>query len=413
MAIVIGSGAGGDGGAVARELAARGHETLVIKRGPALQAEQHAYRYYANVDAGMKIMRVCCLGGTTTVSVGNAVRCLKPKLAALGIDLSREFADLESELGARVLPDDLLGAGTLRLTDAARRLGLPTFGMPKFIDPERCTRDGQCAFGCPTSARWTAARFVREAEARGARLRTETPADEVLTRHGEVCGVRCGTEEITDDLVILAAEAPETPKFLRNLGIPTSPPFVDTFTTIGGICPGIGFYTDMPMAAFTPFDGGLILPHYARQLEGLLQAAGSQAGERDILGLMVKNRDDATGTVEETVAKGVSVGDAKALTAGTSMAGAIPDEAGADPKTFVTTPLRGTYPGGNGTDRCCGRPEPEDRGERTLRRGCLGASGNAGRTPNPDDHGARQACGMADGLTALLFIFRTEFCTKS
>ncbi len=284
-AIVIGSGAGG--GAVARELAELGHKVLVIERGPALSGEQHAYRYYANVDAGMKIMRVC-LGGTTTVSAGNAVRCLEAEIAALGIDLSREFAELESEPGVRVLPDDLLGAGTLRLMGAARRLGLPAFGMPKFIDPDLCTCDGQCAFGCPTSARWTSTRFVREAEARGARLRTETSVDEVLTRHGEVCGVRGGAQERADDLVTLTAGALETPRFLKTLGLPTSPLFVDTFATIEGVCPNVGFHTDIPMGAFIPFGEGLILPHYARQLEGLLQAAGP----RDIPGLMVKIRDD-------------------------------------------------------------------------------------------------------------------------
>ncbi len=48
----------------------------------------------------------------------------------------------------------------------------------------------------------------------------------------------------------------------------------------------------------------------------------------------------------ETVAKGVSVGDAKALSVGAAVAGAVLAEAGADPKTFVTTPVRGTHPGG-------------------------------------------------------------------
>lgn len=339
MAIVVGSGAGG--GAVARELAARGHETLVIERGPALVEEQHAHRSYANVDAGMKIMRVCCLGGTTTVSAGNAVRCLEAELAALGIDLSREFAGLEAELGVRELPDDLLGAGTLRLMDAARRLALPVFRMPKFIDPERCTRDGRCAFGCPTSARWTAARFVREAEAMGAEVRTGTAVDAVLTRHGEVCGVRCGAEEIADDLVVLAAGALETPRFLESLGLPTSPLFVDTFTTIGGVCPGAGLHTDIPMGAYIPFGNGIIMPHYARQLENLLQA-----GPGDILGLMVKIRDDDAGTVGAVVEKGVTVRDAASLSGGAAMAGAVLTEAGADPATFVTTPLRGTHPGG-------------------------------------------------------------------
>jgi choline dehydrogenase-like flavoprotein len=344
MAIVVGSGAGG--GTIARELVVRGHETVLIEKGPKISDERYAHRCYANVDAGIKIMRACCLGGTTMVSAGNAVRCLEAELKAFGIDLTREFAEAEVELGVHVLPDELIGDGTRRLMDAARRLGFPVHKMPKFIDTTRCTRDGLCAFGCPASARWNAAAFVREAEEKGARVITERCVDEVLVRHGGVCGVRCGSEEIADDLVVISAGALETPKLLNRLGLPTSPLFVDTFVTIGGVCPGIGFNSDIPMGAFVPFGEGLLLPHYARQLLDLLESSGSRVGPGDILGVMVKIRDDDDGEVGETVSKGVTVRDAHLLSCGASMAGALLEEAGADPRTFVTAPLRGTHPGG-------------------------------------------------------------------
>jgi choline dehydrogenase-like flavoprotein len=344
MAIVVGSGAGG--GTIAKELTAKGHETVLLEKGPRVADERYAYRYYANIDAGLKIMRVCCLGGTTLVSAGNGMRCLEAELEALGIDLAREFGEAEADLGVRILPDDLLGEGTLRLMDAAHSLGFPACKMPKFIDPCRCTRDGLCAFGCPASARWSAARFVGEAEENGAKVMTGRGVDEILVRHGEVSGVRCGGEVITDDLVVLSAGALETPRLLRRVGVPTSPLFIDTFATIGGVCQGIGFNTDIPMGAYVPYGEGLLLTHYSRQLLDLLQCRDPQIGPGDILGIMVKIRDDDSGEVGERISKGVTARDANRLCTGASMAGAILEEAGADPGTFVTAPLRGTHPGG-------------------------------------------------------------------
>ena len=147
MAIVIGSGAGG--AAAARYLAEAGHDVLVIERGPEVTGKD-AGHYYANVDAGVRLMRTFCLGGTTMVSGGNALRCLEEELKALGIDLADHYAAIEKELDVQLLPDDLLGDGTRCLMDAAERIGLPIHRMPKFINPDLCCRDGRCAFGCPS-----------------------------------------------------------------------------------------------------------------------------------------------------------------------------------------------------------------------------------------------------------------------
>ncbi|HMZ31928.1 MAG TPA: NAD(P)-binding protein, partial [Methanoregulaceae archaeon] len=139
---MVGSGAGG--ATVAKELAAAGHRVLIIEKGPAI-AEVDAHRYYENVDAGVKLMRTCCLGGTTMVSAGNALRCLEEELLGCGIDVSAELAEAERELGVCELPDELIGEGTYRLMEAASRLGFPVRKMPKFINPDECCRDGRCS----------------------------------------------------------------------------------------------------------------------------------------------------------------------------------------------------------------------------------------------------------------------------
>ncbi len=343
MAIVVGSGAGG--ATVAKELAAAGHRVLIIEKGPAID-DIDAHRYYKNVDAGVKLMRTCCLGGTTMVSAGNALRCLEEELLGFGIDLSAEFAEAERELGVCELPDELIGEGTFRLIEAASRLGFPVQKMPKFIDPGECCRDGRCSLGCPVQARWNAVRFVERALMLGAALVTGQAVTGILTHGSRVTGVRCGSREYHDDLVVIAAGAMETPRLLAGIGIPTSPLFCDTFASIGGVCPGIGFHQDVPMGAYMLHSSSLILTHYARQFVTALKAAGHDAGEGDILGMMVKIRDEASGSVGETIEKGVTEPDSRQLACGASIAGAILTEAGVDPATFVSLPLRGSHPGG-------------------------------------------------------------------
>lgn len=343
MAIVVGSGAGG--ATVTKELAALGHRVLLIEKGPEI-AEADAHRHYANVAAEVKLMRTCCLGGTTMVSAGNAVRCLEEELRAFGIDLTTEFAEAEQELGVQELPDDLIGEGTRRLMDAASRLGLPVRKMPKFINPDQCCRDGRCSFGCPVQARWNAVRFVEAAREDGARVLTRQAVTGILTRGDRVTGVRCGSQDYHDDIVVIAAGALETPRLLGKIGIPPTPLFCDTFASIGGVCPGIGFHQDVPMGAYVTPSSSLVLTHYSRALVAALQEAGHAVGEGDVLGMMVKIADDDSGSVGETIEKGVTETDARLLAHGSSIAGAILAEAGVDPGTFVTLPLRGSHPGG-------------------------------------------------------------------
>ncbi|HIJ06347.1 FAD-dependent oxidoreductase [Methanocalculus sp.] len=343
MAIVIGSGAGG--AATARYLAEAGHDVLMIERGPDVPGKD-AGNYYANVDAGVRLMRTFCLGGTTMVSGGNALRCLEGELGSLGIDLADHYAAVEEELEVQMLPDDLLGDGTRRLMDAACRIGLSVHRMPKFINPDLCCKDGLCVFGCPSDARWSAIRFIRKAEEFGARVITERVADEVILRNGEAAGVRCGNEIFWDDRVVLAAGALETPGFLKALSLPTAPLFADTFVSIGGFLPDIYMNRDVPMGAYIPFDGGFILTHYSRPLHALMNEKGISAQPEDIIGMMVKIKDEDYGSVNNTIVKIVSVQDAERLIRGSAFAASILVEAGADPATLVTAPLRGSHPCG-------------------------------------------------------------------
>jgi hypothetical protein len=185
-----------------------------------------------------------------------------------------------------------------------------------------------------------------KAEEYGAEVITERRVNEVIVHHGEAVGVRVGSAEYRDDLVILAAGALETPRFLQALSLPTTPLFVDTFVSIGGFLQGTRMNRDVPMGAYIPFDGGIILPHYSRPLHNLLHEKGIPAKPEDIIGMMVKIKDDDDGSVGSTITKRVTVGDSERLIGGAAIAASLLAEAGADPKTFVIAPLRGSHPCG-------------------------------------------------------------------
>ena len=343
-AIVVGSGAGG--ATVAKELSAKGMEVILIEKGPETD-EKDAVHYYANVGSDVRILRTCCLGGTTTVSGGNGVRVLEKELRGLGLDLREEFEEVERELGIRTLPDSHFGEGTRRIMAAAEKLGFSVEKMPKFIDPAQCVPCGKCASGCPNSAKWSALAFVKEAEQNGAKVLTDRSVDDILIKKSDVIGVVSDNKVISTDIVVLAAGALETPRLLKKQGLPTTPNlFVDTFVTIGGVLGGINLNKEVTMNALISFEHFMLSPHFSTHLVKRMEATGIRASQEDVLGLMVKIKDEEVGTVDDEVEKGITNKDAVRITEGTAVASTILENAGADPRTFVSTPLRGAHPGG-------------------------------------------------------------------
>jgi len=345
MAIVVGSGAGG--ATVAKELSDSGMEVMLIEKGPRIECKD-AFKHYSNVKAGVEILRTACLGGTTVVSAGNGVRCLETELKQAGIDLSEEFEEAERELRIKTLPDSHFGRGTKRIMSAADALGFKVEPMPKFIYTDKCKMDGRCAYGCPEDAKWSALNFVHEAERKGARIITGMPVDEVVVKSGEVKGVKSKEKVFSSDLVVLSAGALETPRLLKKAGLPATNQnlFVDTFITIGGIVKGVKFDKDITMNAHIIFEDFVLYPHFSKHLTERMKERGLKASEEDILGIMVKIKDEAVGEVDEEIKKGVTNRDASRISEGASIAGSILEKAGANPSTFVSTLLRGAHPGG-------------------------------------------------------------------
>ncbi|MDY9923147.1 GMC family oxidoreductase N-terminal domain-containing protein [Methanobacterium sp.] len=347
--IVVGSGAGG--ATVARELTLKGISVTLIEKGKRVTTDM-AFQCYDNLDIGVELLKTSCLGGTTLVTAGNAVRTCQKEFKQMDIDLSPEFQETEDELKVRALPDTHFGEGTLKIMDAASSLGLPMEKMPKFINPSKCIPCGKCAFGCPRDAKWSSLDYLDEALNQGAQILENTTVTRITTTHGRVKGVETFNPEnglkteYNADTVIVCSGATQTPGLLRSAGLVAGEHlFVDTFVTVGGVLPGINFYKEVSMNSLLKKDGFILAPHYSSLLTSRLDKRDIQ--EKDILGMMVKIPDESSGRVDDNgVFKQSTAKDVGLMAEGCAAAGAILTEAGVDPDTLVSTPARGAHPGG-------------------------------------------------------------------
>ncbi|HOI40105.1 MAG TPA: GMC family oxidoreductase N-terminal domain-containing protein [Methanobacterium sp.] len=341
--IVVGSGAGG--AAVARELAFYGINVTLLEKGRPILTE-NAHQCYDNLDVGVELLKATCLGGTTLVTAGNAVRSCQEELEAMGINLENEYWELERELNIGPLPDTHFGEGTLKIMDAASSLGLSMDKMPKFINPRECIPCGKCSFGCPRNAKWSSLNYLEEAENFGAKIIENSPVTRIVVTDGQISGVYSHEQKYMADMVILCAGAVETPRLLGTAGLVAGEHlFVDTFVTVGGVLKDIDFHKEISMNALYMGDGFILAPHYSSLINSRI--GKNVTSEKDILGMMVKIRDERSGCVgDSTVIKNNTSHDVGLIAEGSSLAGAILTEAGVDPGSFVSTPARGAHPGG-------------------------------------------------------------------
>ena len=359
--IIVGSGAGGS--VVAKELAERGmgKEVAVLEAGPSVKSED-ALTYYDRLVSpqGIKIARALGIGGTTLVTAGNGPRSLENELKSRGIGLEGEFSALERELGITPVPEACYGAGTKKLVDASAELGYKAVPMPKVIEFEKCLPCkrkpcGKCVAGCPSGAKWTALQWLEEVASRGVKIVPNTRVEKVLIEDGRAVGVSANGREFTCNMVILAAGALETPKILLASGFTSDEVgknlFIDPYITVAGVITGINFNEEGTMQALisdTSFKHFILSPHFAQRSVDIVQRKGYDVSENDLIGLMVKIKDEASGVVhaDGIIEKYMTDKDSVALLEGAIRATEILERAGAKPRSISTTPVRGGHPGG-------------------------------------------------------------------
>jgi choline dehydrogenase-like flavoprotein len=348
MVIIVGSGAGG--AILAMELAKANVDVVIIEKGKYIDSKD-AFNYYDKYNDDVDLLATTCVGGSTMVSMANMVRALDEELYDYGINLSKEYDYVEDLIKVHELDDSHIGKGTQLFLDAAKDLGLNSVKMPKAIYEEKCIQCGQCAFGCPVDAKWTAKHFVDIAIENGAKFIEEAEISELIIEDNQIKGVKFikgGHEEtLTSDTVVLAAGAIGSALILRKIGIDAGRElFFDPFVSVGGVIKDINFDSEVQMAGLVAGKNFVLSPHYSSFIPSKI---GGGVEAKDILSIMVKTPDEGRGYITDggDVVKINTINDIRYLAEGTTTAGFILEKAGVDPSTIASTVYRGAHPGGS------------------------------------------------------------------
>ena len=208
--VVVGSGAGG--AVVARELAARGKDVLLLEEGGFFTGKDFTANPREMIDLlyrnrgltgalgrpPIPIPLGRCVGGTTTINSGTCYRApdyvLDEWAERHGVAGAREpelrpyFERVEAELGVRAVPDETYGRNSRLFERGAAALGYDGARIPR--NERGCLGTGVCAIGCPQDAKQAMhVSYVPRAQAAGARLYTRCRVDRILLSGGRAIGV--------------------------------------------------------------------------------------------------------------------------------------------------------------------------------------------------------------------------------
>jgi len=372
--VIVGTGPGG--ATMARELSRAGKKVVVCDAGS--WNSRFGMTLYATAMMDQKgftfskegtwVVRPKTAGGASVVFCGTAFRppaWLKEKY---GIDLAEEVDSLYGEIPIQPLPENLIGAASRKIMDAARALGMDWNPLDKWIRPEKCKPDcGGCFLGCKEGARWTAREFIEDARVHGAELLLSTKVDKVLTEGGKAVGVSArgprGPIDVYAETVILSAGGQGTPPILQRSGIfdAGSGLFSDPLRLVVGPAETKGSKYDVPMTAGINLEeDGIVMtdalapPMFFTGMFVLNGIRGWASLPKVItkytktLGIMVKVRDGLDGRVnlDESFSKPLDGEVWHKLNKGAVLAEEILMRAGVARDHLMKTTVIGAHPGG-------------------------------------------------------------------
>lgn len=320
-AVVIGSGAGG--ATVAKELQGSFDVTILEAGGPfkpfpfnlrMIEALKPTGLLFDEREIGllfpsMKVRKTLdktvlingiCVGGTTTLSAGNAIRA-DNSLKELGINLDREFEEISREIPLTTEHRKLWRETTRKLFDIAEKMGLNPVPIPKLGDYSRCVNCGKCVLGCSHGAKWDSRQYIKEACAHGAKLITKCRVEKVITENGRAAGVvaRNGLRKkfYPADLIVVAAGGFGTPVILENSGIQCEQKlFVDPVLTVAAEWKNCRQCNEFSMP-FVAQKEHFILSPYFDHLSFFFNKKWRHSSE-NIVGIMVKLADENEGGIK-------------------------------------------------------------------------------------------------------------------
>lgn len=369
--VVAGSGPGG--ATVARGLARAGKKVLLLEKGTNFKyVGNHPSALFTTdkmglnfTEEGLNIVRAITAGGSTLMYCGAATPPPPYLKEKYGIDLDRYVEETIEELKLYPLPDEVIGAGGMRLLEAGNELGYKFEKLRKFINPEKCRSrcGGTCMLGCPVGAKWTAREYVKDMIEAGGEFITRADVQHVTSEDGVATGLSAriprGMLEVEAGTVIISAGGVGTPSILQKSGIHEAGigMFVDPLVFVTGVSKDSGTCQGPPMGVGTfALDGDGILISDLIDPWGmwLIMAAirnPSKLGQffsyKRQLGLMVKIGDERKGfvTMDGRISKPLTDRDRYRLNKGAAVSRQILIKAGCDSRSIMVGPVRGAHPG--------------------------------------------------------------------
>ena len=289
------------------------------------------------------------LGGTTTIATGNGVRC-DDALRSIGINLDKEFEELDREIPISAGHQARWRESTKRLYDLCRTMGLRPRPSPKMGDSARCKNCGHCVLGCPFDAKWDARKLVEEASGRGARVVEGAKVRRVRIKDGKALGVevriRGVVRFIPADLIVLAAGGLGTPLILEESGIACEQKlFVDPVLCVATTWKGALQNREISMP-FIVQQHGYILAPYFDYLSFFFNKDWKFAAD-DTLSMMIKIADTNTGSISKGgIRKTLSDQDRGRLIEGVSVCYELFERIGANSRNHFLGTVNAGHPGG-------------------------------------------------------------------
>jgi len=367
-AVIVGSGPGG--ATVARELARKGKDVLILEwgdfdpvRGKVFETVRRALipgKGLLLTDGFLGMIRAITTGGSSVIYCATAFDPPSAMFLPNGVDLGKEIAELRREIPIAPLEDRLVGPGPRRFFESASALGYDARRLNKFIYQERCRPSCQlCSYGCPYGAKWNARFFVDDAIKAGATIINHSRVTRVLSDGGRAVGVVYRKEGLEKRAyakkVIISAGGIGTPLILKESGIPEAgrdfffDPLVFVFGRIRGLDEGravpmtTGVHLEEDGIVMTDFNMPKILKiGFDAEVLGIRQAFSY----KDVLPVMIKIRDDLGGrlTRRGSIRKPLTRADKMRLQKGSEHASRILRKAGA--KEIYKSWVFAAHPGG-------------------------------------------------------------------
>jgi choline dehydrogenase-like flavoprotein len=289
------------------------------------------------------------LGGTTTLSAGNALR-MDNGLKELGIGLNDEFEELYKEILVTIDHQSKWRDTTKRLFDICGEMNLNPRPMPKFGDYERCTGCGRCVLGCKYGVKWDSRQFLKAALDRGARLITGCKVLKVVFDSGSVKGVQArkgpNTVFYPADVVILAAGGFSTPVILKNSGIECeSRLFVDPVLCVAAEYRGSFQNKELSMPFAVQREHYILSPYF--DFLSFFFNKSWQYPATDTLALMIKLADSGAGSIDnKKIEKALTGIDKERLQEGVELCREILGRLGIKKENIFLGTVNAGHPGG-------------------------------------------------------------------